>query len=144
MNRFAYPASLEQDENGRIVVSFPDLIGAHTDGANRDEAIREGSDCLESVVFFLIKDGSDIPMPSEPGTDQRVFHLSAHMAAKAALYLAWKEAAITKTELAKRLDVTENEARRLLDPKHPSKIQGIDAALSVLGKTLVIDVLNAA
>jgi antitoxin HicB len=144
MNRFAFPASLEQDENNRIVVSFLDLPGVHTDGADMDEAILEGLDCLTSAIFFLIKDGADIPKPSEPKSNHRIFHLSAYMSAKAALYLAWKEAAITKTELAKRLGVTENEARRLLDPKHQSKIQRIDAALAILGKTLVVDVLSAA
>lgn len=144
MNRFAYPAVFEQDASGRVVVSFPDLTGVHTDGADLAEALTEATQALAAAIYFLIKDDRPIPEPSgcEPG--QRPVALPAHLATKAALYLAWKDSGISKTELARRLGVSENEARRVLDPRHPSKIQRIEQALAALGKTLVVTMRDAA
>ena len=64
--------------------------------------------------------------------------LSIQMAAKTALYLAISEKKITKVELAKRLHCDEKEVRRLLNPKHPSKLPRIESALAVLGRKLVV------
>ena len=49
-----------------------------------------------------------------------------------------REARITKTELARRLGCDEKEVRRLLDPRHPSKLPRIPEALVALGKQLVV------
>ena len=38
---FTYPVILEPDEDGRPVVTFPDLPGAVTDGADEAEALRK-------------------------------------------------------------------------------------------------------
>jgi len=51
MSPTAYPATLEPDEDGRTVVSFHDLVGAHTDGATRAEALWESRDCLREAVM---------------------------------------------------------------------------------------------
>jgi antitoxin HicB len=58
--------------------------------------------------------------------------------AKAALYVAMREAGISKLQLAKRLDVDEKEVRRLLDPHYGSKLPRIAQAIQVLGQRLVI------
>jgi antitoxin HicB len=41
-------------------------------------------------------------------------------------------------DLAKRLHCDEKEVRRLLNPRHPSKLPRIESALAVLGRKLVI------
>jgi antitoxin HicB len=60
------------------------------------------------------------------------------MAAKTALYLALREAKMKKTELAQHLGCDEKEVRRMLDPRHPTKLARIQQALEVLGKRLVV------
>jgi hypothetical protein len=45
---------------------------------------------------------------------------------------------VRPAELAKRLDIPRQHVNRLLDPRHATKIDGIAAALKVLGKTLEI------
>jgi antitoxin HicB len=67
----------------------------------------------------------------------------ALMAAKAALYLALREASITRRELAARLGCDEKEVRRLLDPRHPSKLPRLQRALAQLGKRLVVEMQAA-
>jgi antitoxin HicB len=65
------------------------------------------------------------------------------MAAKAALYVAIREAKITKSALAARLGCHEKEVRRLLDPRHPSKLPRLQQALAQLGKRLVVEMQAA-
>lgn len=65
-------------------------------------------------------------------------------AAKAALYVALQESEISKMELARRLHCDEKEVRRLLDPRHPSKILRIESALAAVGKKLIVGVQAAA
>ncbi len=70
--------------------------------------------------------------------------IPALTAAKAALYLALRQAGITKTELAQRLECDEKEVRRLLDPRHPSKLPRIQAALTALGKQITLRLMDEA
>jgi len=60
------------------------------------------------------------------------------------LYLALKETGITKSELAARLGCDEKEVRRLLDPRHSSKLPRIQKALAALGKGLALRLVDEA
>ena len=53
-------------------------------------------------------------------------------------FIAKREARIKNTELARRLGCDEKEVRRMLDPRHPTKLPRIQAALEALGKRLVV------
>jgi antitoxin HicB len=55
------------------------------------------------------------------------------MLAKAALYLAMGEAGMTKVQLARRPGCDEKEVRRMLDPRHPTKLPRIKEAREVFG-----------
>lgn len=48
------------------------------------------------------------------------------------------EAIITKVELARKIQCDEKEVRRLLDPRHTSKLPRLESALQALGYKLVI------
>jgi len=63
---------------------------------------------------------------------------AAQTAAKAALYVAIREAKISKMELARRLHCDEKEVRCLLDPRHPSKLPRIESALAAVGQKLAV------
>ena len=66
------------------------------------------------------------------------------MAAKAALYVTMREAKISNVKLAKRLGCDEKDVRRLLDPRHNSRITALQTALAALGKKIVVTVEDAA
>lgn len=70
VHSFLYPVELERDEEGRNVVTFPDLPGAVTDGESVEQALSEAADCLEEAIAFRIKSGLPIPPPSLPGPGQ--------------------------------------------------------------------------
>ncbi len=144
IQRFAYPARLSTDEAGRVLVAFVDIPWAATDGADEAEARAEAVDCLDEAIAACITDGHDIPMPSKPRKNDRLIPLSPVMAAKAALYQVMRDAGLTKVALARRLGCNEKDVRRMLDPKHPTKIPALSNALAALGKRLVIEVRDAA
>lgn len=143
MPTFAYPVDLETDGAGRTVVVFPDFPCTATDGADRTEALAEAPDCLQEAIARYLANREPLPPPS-PARGRPTVAPGAVMAAKAALHAALRESKLSNTALAARLGVGENEVRRLLDPKHSSKIGRLEAALTVLGQRLEITVKPAA
>lgn len=139
MHDFSYPVSLTPDESdGGYVVTFPDLPEAITQGDDAGDALGQAADALEEAIAGRIRRGDDIPRPTRPGRGQHVVPVPAQTAAKAALYLALREAGWSKRQLAARLRCDEKEVRRLLDPRHPSKLPRLQAALATLGKRLAV------
>jgi len=145
MERFVYPATLTPDskDNG-FVVTFVNVPEAITHGEDRADALREAADCLEEAIANRMATGLPIPSPSPVKKRQYAVPLPAQTAAKAALYIALQETKVTKAELAKRLRCDEKEVRRLLDPRHPSKLPRIEAALAAVGQRLVVGLQSAA
>ena len=145
MQGFIYPAALTADEEeGGFVVKFIDLPEAITQGDDVESALGEASDCLEEAIANRIVTGLPIPKPSRIEKGQYSVTLPAQTASKAALYVALREAKISKVELARRLHCDEKEVRRLLDPRHPSKLPRIEAALAAVGQKLVVALQAAA
>jgi len=135
---------LTPDEvDGGFVVTFVDIPEAITQGETIVEALTEAADALEEAIAGRIRRGDPIPQPSL-GRDRTMVPVPAQIAAKAALYLALKETGISRSELAVRLDCDEKEVRRLLDPRHPSKLPRIQKALTALGKGLSIRLVDEA
>ena len=136
---FSYPARLEPDEEGRLVVHFPDLPDALTDGADETEALSEASDCLSTALAARIANGEDIPAPSRLRRGQYLVAPDATMALKAALYGALRTRKMTVADLARRLDVDYRQAARLVDPRAASKLVSLEAALAQLGYRVAIE-----
>ena len=141
---FAYPVILTPDEaDGGFVVTFPDLPEAITQGDTTAEALAEAADALDEAIAGRIRRGDRIPSPS-PTKNRHVVPVPALTAAKAALYVALQEAGISKSDLAERLECDEKEVRRLLDPRHPSKLPRIQKALTALGRGIAVRLVSEA
>jgi antitoxin HicB len=144
MQNFIYPATLTPEtQDGGFVVTFPDVPEAITQGDDVAEALQQAADCLEEAIAGRIRRHESMPAASPVGPEQYAIPLPAQTAAKAALYLAIRQANITKVELAERLHCDEKEVRRLLDPRHASKLSRLESALAALGQHLVIGVTAA-
>jgi antitoxin HicB len=145
VRRFLYPAKFERgDEPGVMVVSFRDVPEAITQGNGERDALWQAADCLEEAIAGRIADGRVIPKASRAARGERLVPVPAPMAAKAALYLTMGEAGVTKAQLARKLSCDEREVRRMLDPRHPTKLPRIKDALEALGRRLVVGVEEAA
>jgi len=142
--KLAYPVDLLPQEDGSFLVSFPDIPEALTDGRTKDEALSEAVDCLIAALGGYIKDRRNIPEPSPPKKGQHTVIVPPLVSAKLSLYQTMRGAQINRVALGQRLGVSEGAVRRLLDLDHKSHIGQVDAALSILGKRLVVEVQDAA
>ncbi|MUG93905.1 type II toxin-antitoxin system HicB family antitoxin [Scytonema sp. UIC 10036] len=135
MERFSFPVTLTPDkDDGGFVVTFRDVPEAITQGDTVDEALSEAADCLEEAIAAYIANEKDIPVPSKLEREEKLVHLPLQMAMKAAVHIAIREAAITKSELARRMNIDEKEARRIVDPHYNTKLPKIEKALHALGR----------
>jgi antitoxin HicB len=137
---YTYPARLEADEEGRLVVHFPDLPEALTDGADEAEALTEASDCLSEALASRIVDCEAVPIPSPAGPDMHLVSPEPTIALKAALYSALREAGMTIDDLARRLGIDNREAARLISPRARTRLTSLEEALSALGYAIGIEV----
>lgn len=136
---YSYPAKLERDEDGRYVVTFPDFgWGGATDGETREIALSEARDLLRELLATTIREGNSIPTPSRASNHQPVVEPPVAIALKAALYDASKESGISQRQLARDLDIAENELRRMMNPDHATKTATLDAVLRQMGKRVSV------
>ena len=133
----AYPVKLETEGGNSVLVSFPDIPEALTEGSTKREALAEARGCLVAALGGYIEGRRDIPRPS-PGRGRPLVALPALVAAKIALYRAMRERGLGNAALAKQLGTVEGTVRRLLDLDHRSHIGQVEAALHVLGQRLVV------
>jgi antitoxin HicB len=139
-DRYGFPARLAPDEEGRLVVHFPDLPEALTDGANEAEALAEAADCLSEALAGRINRGEDIPPPSRLRRGRHWVAPEPTIALKAALYSALRTRRMTVADLARRLAIDERKAARLINPLATSRLTDLEAALSTLGYAIAIEV----
>ena len=140
----AYPANLKRQKDGPILVTFPDIQEALTEGRTLSEALREAQDALLAALGGYVNDRRPIPPSSKLKRGQRLVFLPPLPAAKLALYQAVRDSGLTNVALGKRLKITEAAVRRLLDLDHRSHIGQIEQALAALGKRLLVEVEKAA
>jgi antitoxin HicB len=134
MQRFTYPITLTADEDGGYVVTCRDVPEVVTQGETIEEAIGEAEGALEAAIEMRMEDGMDIPLPTAKKRGEHLAGLPINTAMKAALYATMREQNVSKSELARRLGLDEKEARRMLNPKHGTKVPALERALHALGK----------
>ena len=138
MVKWVYGAAIAE-RDGDFVVSVRDLPEVVTSGDTLEEALELAADAVEAIVIWRMENDKDLPPPSRVRKGEHPVPVPARLAAKASVYSAWKSADLTKVELARRLGRNEVEVRRILDPKHGTKIDQLDEAARALGGRLSID-----
>ena len=131
-----YPIQIEDDDD-TVLVTSPDFPELTTFGVDRDEAIARAAYALEEAIAARIHDGKNIPLPSS-GPDYAV--MSTLTAVKVMLYRGMKEQGIGKAELARRLGWHLPQVDRVLNLRHRSRLDQIDAALGAIGRRLNVSV----
>lgn len=140
---YSYPAIFKRDRNA-ILVTVPDIPEVATNGYSEEQALEYAADAIELVLSEYIRRKRSIPVPSKLKRGMRLIALPALTQAKLALYEALQAAGVRKAELARRLGWQKSQVERLMDLRHTSRMDQIEAAFEVLGKRLMIDVANAA
>lgn len=137
--QYAYPFKALSEDDG-VTVTFPDVPEAIAAGDDLVEALAVAEDVLADALLTYVEKGKDLPHPPVNPRSAKVIAVPAPVAAKLAVWETWKAAEISKSELARRMDIKEGEARRILDPNHATKLPTLERALRALGKKLVVSV----
>ncbi len=134
-----FPVTLTEDLNeGGYVVTFKDVPEAITQGETIEDSLEMAQEALESAIEFYFEDKRSVPTPSKARRGQYVVELPASMSAKILLLNEMVAQKIRPAELARRLHTTPQEVNRLTNLRHATRIDGIAAALQVLGRHLEI------
>lgn len=137
-----YRIELTPDDNGTFLVACPQLPIVATFGESEESARQHAVDAMETALASMIEDGEDIPYPDDAaGIRVRLPLLTAF---KVHLYWALRETGITRAELARRLQWNRESVDRLFRLDHRSRLEQIEAAFDVLGRSVNIEVHEAA
>jgi antitoxin HicB len=144
MRSYIYRALCEPgDRRGNIVVTFPDVPEVITQGRGEADARAMAEEALGLVLLGYLARGKPLPKPRAKGRNFVDIVVAPDAAAKLAVLESFAAAGISKSELARRIGKDEKEVRRILDPKHPTKLPALIVALRALGKRLVVGVTEA-
>jgi len=144
MKAYAYRALFETGgRRGNVVITFPDVPEAITQGRGEAYARRMAEEALGLVLLNYLERGKPLPKPRAKSRKLVEIAVAPDVAAKLAVLEAFAAAGITKSELARRIGKDEKEIRRILDPRHPTKLPALVVALRALGKRLVVGVTEA-
>ena len=77
-----YAVRLHLDEEGGVVVDIPDLPGCTSQGESVEEAMEMIDDAQKLWIETAYDYGNDIPLPSEPFSDNRLTETEIKVAAK--------------------------------------------------------------
>ena len=69
---YAYPCELTPDEDGSLVILFPDVPEAITGGQDRTEALTMAEDALATALAGYILAQREIPTPSQQAAGQEL------------------------------------------------------------------------
>jgi antitoxin HicB len=144
MRTFVYGARFEPGDEGGIVVSFPDVPEAITQGDDEADAAKQAQEALGLALLTYPR--RELPVPEAKARVRGLVRIAVapEVAAKIAVLEAFASSGISKSELARRLRKDEKEVRRILDPRHATKLTTLTDALRELGQQLVIGVQTAA
>ena len=136
--RMDYPVDLTPDDNGTMLVTFPDVPGAITYGEDEVEALANAIDALESIISALILDRRDIP-PASPPRGRKTVSPSLLGRLKISVYRAMRERGWRKADLARAMSLNPRQIDRLLDLRHGSTVAQLEQALAACGKRVEVD-----
>lgn len=138
-SRFSFPVTLTTDEvDGGYTVAFRDVPEAITQGEDIEDALIEAADCLEEAIANRVINRLEIPVPSELGEKEYLVITPLQTSFKASIWLAMEEKKLNQKQFAKVLNIDEKEVRRILDPKHNTKLETLERSLLALGKRPVL------
>lgn len=130
-----YKFTMEEDGN-EWVVSFADVPEAVTrvSDENLGAAVDRASDIFIATIKFYYEQKRLIPLPSPLNEDDDFIAIPIGMAAKILLLNEILESGISQAELGRFLGIKRQNMQRVVDLKHPTKIETLEEAMMFLGK----------
>lgn len=130
-----YDFAIRFEEDGSapgVAVFCRDLPELNSFGDDRQHAISEAIDAIESALSIYVEQRRAIPAATPAEEGEVVVHLPAVTIAKIALWNEMMRRGMKKAELCRQLGVSQTTGDRLVDFTHTSKMEQLEKALDVL------------
>jgi antitoxin HicB len=131
-----FPVNFSGDAENGYVATFPDIPEAITQGETEEETLALALEALETALEFYFEDKRPVPLPAAPAPGQRAVELPAVVFVKVLLLNEMLAQGVRPAELARRMNSTPQVVNRLTNLRHHTRLDGIEAALRVLGRGL--------
>jgi len=140
-----YSVRLTPDDNDTLLVTCPDLPEVTSFGEDEQDALGYAAGAIEEALAARMAHKRDIPLPAgDAPAGLHPVRLSTQTALKVLLYAAMFRQGVTKAELARRMGLPRQNADRLLDLNHASRLDVLDAAFSALGQEVAVTLRDRA
>ena len=138
---YNYAIRFEQDDSAPgLAVFCRDLPELNSYGDDKEHAISEAVDAIETTLSIYVDQRRAIPKASEPEPGEQVIYLPAVTVAKIILWNEMMARDMRKADLCRLLGLAQTQGDRLVDFLHTSKMEAIEKALAALGKRLGLSV----
>nr|CDP79433.1 putative transcriptional regulator [Bartonella schoenbuchensis] len=138
-----YAIKFIQDDNDTLIVIAKDFQEFITYGNNEKEALEHAKNALLTVIEGRFQGREVIPF----GTHNIAYpfiEVSSLITLKIAIHNAMVEKNLRKADLVCLLQCHPIQIDRLLDLNHTTKLDALEYALLTLGKSVIIDIQDAA
>jgi antitoxin HicB len=137
----AFIATLEPVPAERtIIVRFPSLPEAITEGANEAEALSNAVECLDAALFFRMKHGEEMPAAGSGPADAVTIVPSADIALRVALYSIIRRRNLTPAAVAEAIGVNQGRVADVFATRRAADLGIISRGLRELGQPVTISV----
>lgn len=142
MSNFNFACKFLKVEDGTEIIKcrdLPELLSWPSEGETLEQWARYA---VEDCIAFRMGDGEVIPEASEPEDGEFVVKLTANEEAKILLHNEMVKGNVSRAEFARKAQMRLPDVTRLLNIKHPTKIDTVANALNVLGMELRLSVVS--
>jgi len=126
-----YTIKLAKDDNDTYLATSRDFPELATYGETIDEALRHAREAIEEAIAARLAMGRDVP--TGRGSGPHVVTLAPDIELKLRLHGIVGKLGLSKSALARSLDLHRPQLDRLLDPRHETRSADLLAAFGRLG-----------
>ncbi|OIN45996.1 type II toxin-antitoxin system HicB family antitoxin [Pseudomonas costantinii] len=140
---YDYAIRFEQDDSTPgLAVFCRDLPELNSFGDDKNHALREAEDAIETALSIYVDQRRAIPQASPALPDEYVIRLSAVTVTKIVLWNEMMAQNMRKADLCKRLGLAQTQGDRLVDFLHTSKMEALEKALEALGVRVLVQPID--
>ncbi|WP_462402267.1 type II toxin-antitoxin system HicB family antitoxin [Pseudomonas sp. Marseille-QA0332] len=137
---YNYAIRFETNTTPGLAVFCRDLPELNSYGDDREHAISEAVDAIETTLSIYVDQRRAIPEATPPKDGEETIYLPAVTVAKIHLWNEMMARGMRKADLCRLLDVSQTQGDRLVDFLHTSKMEQLEVALDRLGLHLTVEV----
>jgi antitoxin HicB len=132
-----FPASIRSVKRSTgETLNFRDVQVAPVSANSREHLMEAAREALLDSLQTSITERMHVPLPSEPQDDDVLVAIPASASLTIYLSNAMFDKRIAPAELARLLDISRQEAHRMLSIRHQTKIDRVADALAAMGVAL--------